>query len=129
MKVILFVTIGAMMISGLLIATTVDVLSGKKSPYDSGYNHGCSDARISDYSDRYINQYEKGPAFHTNEFMRGYNSGYDSCSGSNNVSSPSESQSQAQSSNNNNENTNNNALSQSQTTQIYICNDTGCRIQ
>jgi hypothetical protein len=30
------------------------------SPYDSGYNHGCNDARISDPDDRYINQPEKG---------------------------------------------------------------------
>ena len=37
---------------------------------------------ISDVSDRYINQPEKGPSFHTNEFMRGYNDGYDDCSGS-----------------------------------------------
>jgi hypothetical protein len=43
------------------------------SPYQAGYNHGCSDARISDPSERYINQPERGPSFHTNEFMRGYN--------------------------------------------------------
>jgi hypothetical protein len=51
------------------------------SPYDSGYDHGCDDAKISDPNDRYINQPEKGPSFHTNEFMRGYNDGYDNCSG------------------------------------------------
>jgi hypothetical protein len=55
--------------------------AGGKSPYESGYDHGCDDARISDPSDRYINQPEKGPRFHTNEFMRGYNAGYNACSG------------------------------------------------
>jgi hypothetical protein len=52
-----------------------------KSPYESGHDHGCNDAGISDPDDRYINQPEKGPSFHTNEFMRGYNDGYDACSG------------------------------------------------
>jgi hypothetical protein len=55
--------------------------AGGKSPYESGYDHGCDDADISDPGDRYINQPEKGPSFHTNEFMRGYNDGYDECSG------------------------------------------------
>ena len=60
--------------TGLAIATN-------NSPYDSGYDHGCDDADISDPDDRYINQPEKGPNFHTNEFMRGYHAGYNSCSG------------------------------------------------
>lgn len=38
------------------------------------------DADISDPDDRYINQPEKGPSFHTDEFMSGYNDGYDACS-------------------------------------------------
>jgi hypothetical protein len=61
------------------------------SPYDSGYDHGCDDAKISDPSDRYINQPEKGPSFHTDEFMNGYNDGYNACSsdGSNAISSDS----------------------------------------
>jgi hypothetical protein len=50
------------------------------SPYQSGYNHGCSDSRISNPSDRYINQPEKGPSFHTDEFMDGYDDGYVECS-------------------------------------------------
>ena len=54
--------------------------ASSKSPYESGYDHGCDDADISDPGDRYINQPEKGPSFHTNEFMRGYNDGYDDCS-------------------------------------------------
>ncbi len=55
--------------------------AGGKSQYESGYDHGCDDANISDPEDRYINQPEKGPSFYTNEFMRGYNDGYDDCSG------------------------------------------------
>src|SRR5215211_6341228 len=55
--------------------------AGGKSSYESGYDHGCDDARISDPSDRYINQPEKGPSFHTEAFMRGYNAGFNDCSG------------------------------------------------
>lgn len=49
-------------------------------PYDSGYYHGCDDVGISDSSERYINQPEKGPSFHTNAFMNGYYAGFDACS-------------------------------------------------
>jgi hypothetical protein len=49
-------------------------------PYESGYNHGCDDARISDPSERYINQPGKGPSFHTGSFMNGYYDGFDACS-------------------------------------------------
>jgi hypothetical protein len=51
------------------------------SPYQSGYNHGCSDARISDPSDRYINEPGKGPSYHTPAFMNGYYAGFNACSG------------------------------------------------
>jgi hypothetical protein len=54
--------------------------AGGKSPYESGFDHGCDDADISDPDDRYINQPEKGPGFHTDEFMDGYHSGFDDCS-------------------------------------------------
>jgi hypothetical protein len=56
-------------------------------PYDSGYDHGCDDAGISDSSERYINQPEKGHSFHTNAFMNGYYDGFDACSGSSGGSS------------------------------------------
>jgi hypothetical protein len=56
--------------------------AGGESPFESGYNHGCDDARISNPADRYINQPGKGPNFHTPDFMRGYNAGYYGCSGS-----------------------------------------------
>jgi hypothetical protein len=57
----------------------VDALSSK-SPFESGYEHGCNDSSIPNFSDRYINQPEKGPSFHTDEFMRGYDTGYNNCS-------------------------------------------------
>jgi hypothetical protein len=51
-----------------------------KSSFESGYDHGCSDVKISEFSDRYINQPGKGPSSHTEEFMRGYDAGYNACS-------------------------------------------------
>jgi hypothetical protein len=68
----------------LLITIPGSALASSGSPYDSGYNHGCDDARISDPSDRYINQPEKGPSYHTSEFMNGYNSGFNSCGSTSN---------------------------------------------
>jgi hypothetical protein len=53
--------------------------ASKDDPYQSGYDHGCEDAGISD-PERYINQPGKGPSFHTSSFMRGYNDGLDACS-------------------------------------------------
>ena len=65
-----------------------------KSPYQSGYDHGCDDARISSPSQQYLNQPEKGPSYHTSEFMDGYYSGISSCggnSGSNSYQEPQQS--------------------------------------
>src|SRR5215204_2237406 len=68
-----------------LVANTIFALvpytnASSKSPYESGYDHGCDDADISDPDDRYINQPEKGPSFHTDEFMDGYDTGFNDCS-------------------------------------------------
>jgi hypothetical protein len=63
----------------LLLVHLQSVIASNISPYESGYNHGCEDAQIPVPSDRYINQPEKGPDDHTNEFMSGYNDGFDSC--------------------------------------------------
>lgn len=72
----------------LILGPLVQFGYASKSPYDSGYDHGCDDAGISDSDDRYINQRGKGPSFHTDEFMSGYNNGYVECSnGSNSDSS------------------------------------------
>lgn len=57
----------------------VDEDTAGNLPYKSGYSHGCSDAKISDSEKRYINQPGKGPTYHTSEFMRGYNDGFELC--------------------------------------------------
>jgi hypothetical protein len=54
-----------------------------QSPYSSGYDHGCDDAKIANPDDRYINQPGKGPTYHTGSFMNGYYDGFDSCFDSN----------------------------------------------
>ena len=64
------------------IVTSTSSAYASSDPYDSGYNHGCKDARISDPSHRYINQPERGPSFHTDAFMQGYHDGYDACTDS-----------------------------------------------
>ena len=56
----------------------------KDMPYQAGYDHGCSDAKLM-FSAKYINQPGKGPQFHTQEFMSRYNAGFSACS---NESSP-----------------------------------------
>ncbi len=56
-----------------------------QSPHESGYNHGCDDASISNPSQRYIEQPKKGFAYHTEEFIDGYNKGFASCSNSDNT--------------------------------------------
>lgn len=66
-----------------IVSFTIPSYASEDDPYDSGYDHGCDDAKIFDSSDRYINQPEKGPAFHTDRFMEGYNAGFSACAGSN----------------------------------------------
>lgn len=62
----------------LLVGGTLSY-SYAQSPYNSGYDHGCDDAKISDTEDRYIEQEEKGPEYHTSAFMKGYHEGFDDC--------------------------------------------------
>lgn len=52
--------------------------------YNSGYAHGCSDAKISDPPNRYINQPERGHNFHSSDFMLGYDNGFEVCTNANN---------------------------------------------
>ncbi len=81
-----FLTFTLSMLVFLLLSVSFSVLqlqtvqASGNSPYDSGFDHGCDDADISDPDDRYINQPGKGPSFHTDEFMSGYDDGYDDCS-------------------------------------------------
>ncbi len=72
--------------------------------HTSGYNHGCSDAQISDPSERYINQPEKGSGFHSDAFMQAYNDGFDACSGNSNNNDNSDSSSDNSNSNSNPDN-------------------------
>ena len=72
------------MIAFIIFTITVlsplsSILVQAASPYDSGYSHGCDDADVS-YFQRYINQPDKGPTFHTVKFMNGYNAGFSTCS-------------------------------------------------
>jgi hypothetical protein len=73
-------------LSSILIATMILTITGSVSvyassdAYDSGYDHGCDDAGISDPDDRYYNQPEKGPSFHTDAFNKGYDDGFNACS-------------------------------------------------
>jgi hypothetical protein len=71
-----FLVMGALAV--LLAIPLVSVFAAK--PYDSGFMHGCSDAKISDPAARYINQPKQGPSFHTSKFMEGYNGAFDDCS-------------------------------------------------
>jgi hypothetical protein len=57
----------------------VQSVMAKGTPFQAGYDHGCSDAKLR-ITDRYINQPSKGPSFHTGEFMNGYNAGFSTCS-------------------------------------------------
>ena len=93
-----WLVLGGIFIVSALLAAKLDFSTYASSDaYDSGYDHGCDDVGISDPDDRYINQPEKGPSFHTGTFMRGYNDGFDACSGTDDSSSSSASSSSSES--------------------------------
>jgi hypothetical protein len=71
----------ALLTLGLHVLSVLGANVYAQSPYESGYDHGCDDAKISGPYDRYINQPGKGPENHTPRFMNGYDDGYDSCKG------------------------------------------------
>jgi hypothetical protein len=58
----------------------VEVQAGGKTPYDSGHDYGCDDARITDPSNRYIHEPQRSPSFHTDQFLQGYYAGFSACS-------------------------------------------------
>jgi hypothetical protein len=62
--------------SAITFAVTAKPVAAS-SAYKSGYNHGCSDAQN---DDEYIDTPGKGPAFHTRQFMSGYEDGHNACS-------------------------------------------------
>ena len=59
---------------------TYVVLASDSSVYGSGFAQGCDDAGIVDPSDRSINQTPRNQSFTSDEFTRGYASGFDLCS-------------------------------------------------
>jgi len=63
-------------------ATTTFALSDEER-YDSGYNHGCSDAKTGDHP--YLKD-SGGEDSHTTTFMQGYNDAYSKCHNSNSKS-------------------------------------------
>jgi hypothetical protein len=64
---------------GVALGASPDPISASsKSPYESGYDHGCDDSELK-AEDRYINEPGKGASFHTDEFMDGYRTGYQEC--------------------------------------------------
>jgi hypothetical protein len=75
---------------GILTMLTIHSQLGQPvyaAAHTSGYNRGCSDAQISDPSERYINQLGKGSDFHIDAFMQAYNEGFNACSGNSNSNS------------------------------------------
>ena len=73
------ITVAFIICTLTLLSPLPSIQGSRASPYASGFDHGCDDAGISDPSERYINQDEKGPSYHTSEFMEGYYDGFDAC--------------------------------------------------
>jgi hypothetical protein len=83
----------------ILLHSTMLTAQAKSSisPYQSGYDHGCEDAKITNMPLRYINQPERGREFHTHEFNNGYDAGFSACGGNDIISTTPVDQAQAQS--------------------------------
>ena len=73
----------AIALAVLVLSIGANVALGKdsNSNYQSGYDHGCADAKIDNSNDWYISQPGKGKAFHTGEFISGYDNGFRNCGG------------------------------------------------
>jgi hypothetical protein len=63
----------------LLLFASVPIPGYTLSPFDLGYEKGCSDAKISKSSDRYINEPENAASSSSSIFMDGYRSGFSAC--------------------------------------------------
>ena len=81
LALLLIMALGISLVAQQQSMGVFSAFASESSPYDSGYNHGCDDAGISDPGDRYINQPGKDSSFHTEEFMSGYDAGFNRCSG------------------------------------------------
>jgi hypothetical protein len=78
---VLVIIVGISLLTQQTIGLFATASASESSPYESGRDHGCDDAGKSDPGDRYINEPGKGPSFHTEEFMAGYNAGFNECAG------------------------------------------------
>ena len=72
---------GFLFMVSILLLQTQPLEASSKSPYESGFDHGCEDVQIDDPEDRYINEPGKGKSHHTSEFNRGYDAGFEACEG------------------------------------------------
>jgi hypothetical protein len=72
---ITFLTLFVVAVSGVSLEP---ISASSKSPYESGYDHGCDDSELK-AEDRYINEPGKDASFHTDEFMDGYRTRYQEC--------------------------------------------------
>ena len=72
------ITFLTLFVVAALSASPEPTSASSKSPYESGYDHGCDDSGLK-AEDRYINEPGKGASFHTDEFMDGYRTGYQEC--------------------------------------------------
>jgi hypothetical protein len=63
----------------ILTVTSSFSVYASSEAYNSGYGHGCDDANFRYPGDRYINQPGNGPTHHSNEFMNGYEEGFNAC--------------------------------------------------
>lgn len=50
------------------------------TPFDTGYDHECSDAKLSDSLDKYASQPQNDKSPDSLEFMHEYNAGFGACS-------------------------------------------------
>ena len=118
-----FATFGIML--GILTMLTMHSPLGQSvyaATHTSGYKHGCSDAQISDPSERYINQPGMGSNFHTDAFMQTYNEGFNACSGNSNNNDNSDSSDNSNSNSNDNSDQSSNRGSGSHSSMV----DKGC---
>jgi hypothetical protein len=56
---------GFLFMISILFLQTQPLEASNKSPYESGFDHGCEDVQIDDPEDRYINEPGKGKSHHT----------------------------------------------------------------
>jgi hypothetical protein len=78
-KSVFYISLSFVLATALVSLNSFNIGVYAQSPYSSGYSHGCSDVKISNPDNRYINQPEKGPEYHTSQFMSGYYEGFNNC--------------------------------------------------